>query len=77
LVFPQAPYNPASLIGLFPVSRIESLIKRMSVLIIRGSPRKALEHLDQISSSHMWNSEKNKILIGVIVLMQEWTSLRG
>jgi hypothetical protein len=65
---PQAPYSPASLIGHFPVSMNESLFKSM------WKCKKKVEHVDHISSNHVWNCGKNEILIG-IVLMQKWAFL--
>jgi uncharacterized protein YjeT (DUF2065 family) len=54
---------------------MEGLFKRMSISVSRASARKPLEHLDQISSNHVRNYGKNEVLIGVIVLKQEWTFL--
>jgi hypothetical protein len=49
---PQAPYNPASLIGHFPVSVDESLFKSM------WKCKKKVEHVDQIPSNNVWNCGK-------------------
>ena len=68
---PQAPYNPASLIGHFPVSMNESLFKSM------WKCKKKVEHVDQIPSNHVWNCGKNENLNGIILLMQQWAFLEG